>query len=92
MIILPILNLDEYSMVQQYSKVVEEMNEVRQALQDVGNVDNGLGECFDLVQATLGLMLKVADKKDIEIAGAKHFIKLKERGWVNNGQIELHFK
>ena len=92
MIILPILNLDEYSLIKQYSKVVEEMDEVRQALQDVEDVDNVLYECFDLVQATLGLMLKVAEKEDIEVAGAKHFIKLKERGWVNNGQIELHFR
>jgi len=37
-------------------------------------------------------MFKVADKGEIELAGAKHFIKLKERGWVNNGQIELYFK
>ena len=92
MIILPILNLDEYSRIQQYSKVVEEMNEVRLSLQEADNIDSVLSECFDLIQATTGLMLKVADKEDIEVAGAKHFIKLKERGWVNNGQIEIHFR
>ena len=92
MIILPILNLEEYSRVQQYAKAVEEMDEVRRALQDVEDVGNVLGECFDLIQSILGLMLKVAEKEDIEVAGAKHFIKLKERGWTNLGQIEVHFK
>ena len=52
MIILPILNLDECSLIEQYSKVVEEMNEVRLSLQDVEGVDSILGECFDLIQAT----------------------------------------
>jgi len=47
-----ILNLDEYSLIEQYSKVVEEMNEVRLSLQDVEGVDSILGECFDLIQAT----------------------------------------
>jgi len=68
------------------------MNEVRLSLQDIEDVDSILGECFDLIQATIGLMFTVADKGEIELAGAKHFIKLKERGWVNNGQIELYFK
>ena len=94
MIVLPIIRLDKYTKAEQLDKIKEEVQEVFDSMVDTS--DRGrmetLQECFDIIQATIGLMLKVGTKSEIELAAANHFVKLQRRGWVNQGQIEMFFK
>jgi hypothetical protein len=48
-----------------------------------------LQECLDVIEATINLMFQIGTKKEIEVAGARHYLKLKNRGHVFNGTIEL---
>jgi len=80
---IPILNLGEFSRLEQFIKVRQEYKELCCA------TDNKLEESLDLIQATLGYMQKIASWDEIEEAFEKHNKKLESRGWETEGYIEI---
>ena len=86
---LPILNLDEVTVSEQFLKIREEVRELGVSR----NRDNQLEECIDVIQASLGLLLMIAQtKQELENAMLEHYLKLqcraanggyKVRNWLN---------
>ena len=86
---LPILNLDEVTVSEQFLKIREEVRELGVSR----NRDNQLEECLDVLQATLGLLIRLTQTKSrLENAMLKHCLKLqcrasnggyKVRNWLN---------
>ena len=75
---LPTLDLSNVNVEQQWEKVKEELEEVREAFCD-GTKTELLEECLDLIQATKGLIEKIATIKQIETAFMRHQNKLEGR-------------
>ena len=87
---LPILNLDKYRKSEQFEKIKEECSELVYAhLND--DYFGELEETFDLLQATLGYLLKIATLEEIQEYSEKHYQKLVDRNWQTDGHIELKF-
>ncbi len=80
MLVIPVFKaVDEEDL--QMLKIKEENDELILAWLKNENKERLLEECFDNIQAVVNLMFMIADKKEIKIAGAKHFEKMKNRGY-----------
>lgn len=89
MIVIPVLKLNAEK-IDQLAKMNEELSEVIDAFKEGESKERVLEECFDLHEATVNFMSLIANKHDIEIAGAKHFNKMKKRGYEFKDEIEIH--
>ena len=88
---LPVLDLDEVSTFEQFEKIEEELHELYKAGADTK--ENKIEECFDVIQAAMGLLLKLIEtNEELENATLKHCLKLqcrasnggyKVRNWLN---------
>jgi hypothetical protein len=79
--LIPILNLPDISTMQEIEKVREETIEILDAFADKEPTERKLEECFDLLQVTINLIHMIGTEKQIENAGAEHFVKMRNRGY-----------
>jgi len=83
---LPVLDLDEVSTFEQFEKIEEEFCELGDAGADTK--ENKIEECIDVIQASLGLLLMLAQtKQELENAMLKHCLKL--QGRETNGSFKI---
>ena len=81
---LPVLDLDEVTVSEQFLKIREEVWELGVSR----NRDNQLEECLDVLQATLGLLIRLTQTKEgLENAMLKHCLKL--QGRETNGSFKI---
>ena len=81
---LPVLDLDEVTVSEQFLKIREEVRELGVSR----NRDNQLEECLDVLQATLGLLIRLTQTKvGLENATLKHCLKL--QGRETNGSFKI---
>ena len=88
---LPVLDLTEVTTFEQFEKVEEEFCELGDAGADTK--ENKIEECIDVIQASLGLLLMLAQtKQELENVMLKHCLKLqcraanggyKVKNWLN---------
>lgn len=81
-IILPVLNLDKFSIMEQINKIVEEAREIESACTTTEIME----EAFDTLQAVLGLLNHLNHTEILNI-NADHAKKLDGRKWGTKGTI-----
>lgn len=86
---MPVLKLSAEK-IDQLAKINEEMNEVIDAFKEGESEERILEESFDLIQATINFMDMITNKREIEVAGARHFNKMRKRGYEFKNEIEIH--
>jgi uncharacterized protein YfbU (UPF0304 family) len=89
MIVIPILELKEVSEYKQIQKIKEECTEIQMAEIQKESLERKLEESFDAIEATVNYMHKIATGVEIEQAGAKHFMKMRDRGYNIIGLWEV---
>lgn len=75
-----LLKLKQDSNDDLFEKVMEEANELADAVMTCENKDRVLSECMDVIQATFSFMQEVATKDELIEAGKEHVRKLRSRG------------
>lgn len=89
MIVIPLIEIDTTEL-EQIFKINEECVEVRLAHDMNESLERQLEEHFDLIQATLTSMYKIATPLEIEKASAKHFAKIRGRKHKIVGMWEVN--
>lgn len=90
MIMMPILKI-ETTIKEQINKCLEEVSEVMGSVLDEESEERQLEECIDVIQASLTLLYMIAPAVRVEVALAKHFIKMKNRGYDTKGFWEVTY-
>ena len=75
-----LLKIKQHKDADLFEKVLEEANELADAVMTCENKDRVLSECMDVMQATFSFIQEIATKDELIEAGKEHERKLRSRG------------